>query len=160
MLLILLFGVELNLCAKHLGQDKALAEFDLAHLSSRFGTDAIMTRMTRTAVLEVLRQDYVRTAKSKGLSERRVTLAHILRNALITIITIIILSFSELIIGTIVIEQVFALPGMGTLVITSIFFRDYPLLQGAILLYATVIVLLSFIVDSLYSFLDPRIRYV
>jgi peptide/nickel transport system permease protein len=123
------------------------------------GQAAIMTRMTRAAMLDVLGQDYIRTAKAKGLGFGRVVLKHGLRNALVTIVTILGLSLSNLFIGSIVVEQVFALPGMGRLALTAIGTRDFPLLQGEILIYASAIVLLSFLVDISYGFLDPRIRY-
>jgi peptide/nickel transport system permease protein len=123
------------------------------------GQAAVMTRMTRAAMLDVLGQDYIRTAKAKGLGFGRVVLKHGLRNALVTIVTILGLSLSNVFIGSIVVEQVFALPGMGRLALTAIGTRDFPLLQGEILIYASAIVLLSFLVDISYGFLDPRIRY-
>jgi peptide/nickel transport system permease protein len=110
-------------------------------------------------MLEELDQDYVRTARAKGLPARRVVLLHALRNALVTIVTIFGLSLTNVFIGSIIIEQVFALPGMGRLVLTAIGARDFPLLQGEILIYATTIVGLSFLVDISYGLLDPRIRY-
>lgn len=123
------------------------------------GQAAVITRMTRASMLDVLGQDYVRTARAKGLSRRRVVLVHTLRNAMVTITTIIGLSMAQLLVGAIVIEQVFALPGLGRLALTAIGARDFPLLQAEVLLYASAIVGLSFIVDLLYGFLDPRIRY-
>jgi len=123
------------------------------------GQSAVMTRMTRAAMLDTLDQDYVRTARAKGLAPRRVVLVHALRNALVTLVTILGLSLTNVFIGSIIIEQVFALPGMGRLALTAIGTRDFPLLQGEILIYATTIVVLSFLVDISYGFLDPRIRY-
>jgi len=123
------------------------------------GQAAVITRMTRAAMLEELDQDYVRTARAKGLATRRVVLLHALRNALVTIVTIFGLSLTNVFIGSIIIEQVFALPGMGRLVLTAIGARDFPLLQGEILVYAATIVTLSFLVDISYGLLDPRIRY-
>ena len=123
------------------------------------GQAAVMTRMTRAAMLDVLGQDYIRTARAKGLAAGRVIIKHGLRNALVTLITILGLSLSNLFIGSIIVEQVFALPGMGRLALTAIGTRDFPLLQGEILIYASTIVLLSFLVDISYGFLDPRIRY-
>ncbi len=123
------------------------------------GQAAVMTRMTRAAMLEVLSQDFIRTAKAKGLPWQRVILVHGLRNALVTLVTILGLSLSNVFIGSIIIEQVFALPGLGRLALTAIGTRDFPLLQGEILIYASTIVLLSFLVDISYGFLDPRIRY-
>ena len=123
------------------------------------GQAAVLTRMTRAAMLETLSLDYVRTARAKGLPIRRVLTKHALRNALVTLITVIGLSLAQLLVGAIVIEQVFSLPGLGQLVLTAISTRDFPLLQGEILLYASAIVFLSFLVDVSYGFLDPRIRY-
>jgi peptide/nickel transport system permease protein len=128
-------------------------------LALGLGQAAVMTRMTRAAMLDVLGQDYVRTARAKGLPFRSVIYKHALRNALVTLITILGLSLTNVFIGSIVIEQVFALPGLGRLALTAIGNRDFPLLQGAILVYAGTIVLLSFLVDVSYGLLDPRIRY-
>jgi peptide/nickel transport system permease protein len=127
-------------------------------LALGLGQAALMTRLTRAAMLEALTQDYIRTAKAKGLARHQV-IRHGLRNALVTIITILGISLANIIIGSIVIEQVFSLPGLGRLALTAIGTRDFPLLQGQVLVYATAIVLLSFLVDVSYSFLDPRIRY-
>lgn len=128
-------------------------------LALGLGQAAVMTRMTRAAMLDVLGQDFVRTARAKGVGTRSVVLKHALRNAMVTIITILGLSLTNVFIGSIVIEQVFALPGMGRLALTAIGTRDFPLLQGEILVYAATIVALGFIVDLSYGLLDPRIRY-
>lgn len=137
----------------------ALRSLALPVLALGLGQAAVMTRMTRAAMLDVLPKDYIRTAKAKGLARSRVITRHALRNALITIITIIGLSLSQLLVGSIIIEQVFSLPGLGRMVLTAIGTRDFPLLQGQIFVYASAIVLLSFFVDISYSLLDPRIRY-
>ncbi len=128
-------------------------------LALGLGQAAVMTRMTRAAMLDVLGQDFVRTARAKGVGPRPVVLKHALRNAMVTIITILGLSLTNVFIGSIVIEQVFALPGMGRLALTAIGTRDFPLLQGEILVYAATIVALGFLVDLSYGLLDPRIRY-
>jgi len=128
-------------------------------LALGLGQAAVMTRMTRAAMLDVLSQDFVRTAKAKGLPQRGVVLKHALRNAMVTIVTILGLSLSNVFIGSIVVEQVFALPGLGRLALTAIGTRDFPLLQGEILIYAATIVFLGFLVDASYGLLDPRIRY-
>ncbi len=128
-------------------------------LALGLGQAAVMTRMTRSAMIEALGQDYVRTAKAKGLRPGRVTFGHALRNALVTLVTILGLSLTNVFIGSIVIEQVFALPGLGRLALTAIGTRDFPLVQGEILLYASTIIALGFLVDVSYAFLDPRIRY-
>ena len=131
----------------------------LPTLALGFGQAAVITRMTRSAMIETLSQDYVRTAKAKGLPGRTVVLKHGLRNALVTLLTVLGLSFSQVLVGAIVIEQVFSLPGLGRLALTAIGTRDFPLLQGEVLVYASVIVFLSFLVDLAYGVLDPRIRY-
>ncbi len=128
-------------------------------LALGLGQAAVMTRMTRAAMLETLSQDYIRTARAKGLPQHRVVRVHALRNALVTLVTILGLSLTNVFIGSIIIEQVFALPGLGKLALTAIGSRDFPLLQGEILVYASAIVGLSFLVDISYGFLDPRIRY-
>ena len=128
-------------------------------LALALGQAAVMVRLTRAAMLDVLAQDFVRTARAKGLSPLKVVGKHALRNALVTLVTVFGLALTNVFIGSIVIEQVFALPGLGRLALTAIGNRDYPLLQGVILLYASTIVLLSFLVDVSYGWLDPRIRY-
>jgi peptide/nickel transport system permease protein len=120
---------------------------------------AILTRTTRSAVLEVLRADHVRTARAKGLGEGVVAWKHVLRNALITIVTILGLQLGQLMAGSIVLENVFYLPGLGRLALGAISARDLPVVQGVVLFVAAVIVTLNFAVDLLYGLLDPRIRY-
>jgi peptide/nickel transport system permease protein len=128
-------------------------------LALGFGQAAIMTRMTRAAMLETLTQDYIRTAKGKGLPQATVTWKHALRNTLITLVTIMGISVTGILIGSIIIEQVFSIPGLGSLTLTAVKNRDLPLLQGQILVYASLIVLINFLVDMSYGFLDPRVRY-
>jgi peptide/nickel transport system permease protein len=120
---------------------------------------AILTRTTRGAVLEVLGADHVRTARAKGLGERTVTWKHVLRNALLTIVTILGLQLGQLLTGSIVLENVFYLPGLGRLALGAISARDLPVVQGVVLFVAVTVVTLNFAVDVLYSILDPRIRY-
>lgn len=165
LLLILFFAVELRWLPAGgftpwtrdaVGAMKSLL---LPVLALGLGQAAVMTRMTRAALVDVFQKDYIRTARAKGLAESRVVYGHALRNALVTLVTILGLSLANLFIGSIIIEQVFALPGMGRLALTAIGNRDFPLLQGVILVYASTIVMLSFIVDISYAFLDPRIRY-
>lgn len=120
---------------------------------------AIITRMTRSSVLEVLQEDYVRTARSKGLRERVVIYKHVLRNAMISVVTITGLEFGRLIANAIIIESVFYLPGMGRLVLQSISQRDLPVIQGMVLFIAAAIMVINFVVDLLYGLFDPRIRY-
>ena len=120
---------------------------------------AILTRTTRAAILEVLGADHVRTARAKGLAERTVTWKHVLRNALLTIVTIVGLQLGQLLAGSIVLENVFYLPGLGRLALGAISARDLPVVQGVVLFVAVTVVTLNFIVDVLYTVLDPRIRY-
>lgn len=119
---------------------------------------AIMTRYVRSAVLEVAASGYVRTAKSKGLSPRIVTLRHTVRNALVPILTIAGIQLATILGGVIVVEVVFAWPGLGRLVYNAVAARDYPLIQGAVLLIAALFLLINLIVDVLYAMVDPRIR--
>lgn len=165
LLLILLFSVELGWLPSGgyvpwaEGPWENIRSLVLPTLALGLGQAAVITRMTRAALLETLSQDYVRTARAKGLRGRTVVLKHGFRNALVTLLTVLGLSFSQILVGAIVIEQVFSLPGLGRLALTAIGTRDFPLLQGEVLVYAVIIVFLSFLVDLAYGFLDPRIRY-
>lgn len=120
---------------------------------------AILMRHTRSSLLEVLGQEYIRTARGKGLRARAVMLRHALPNALIPVITVLGFQMGYLLGGTVVIEEIFALPGMGRLVLQAIFQRDYPVVQGVVLVIALLFVLTNLIVDVLYAWIDPRIRY-
>lgn len=120
---------------------------------------ATLARLTRSAVLEVLNQDYVRTARAKGLGEVRVVMGHVLRNAAIPVITLLGLMVAGAVSGTVVVETVFAWPGMGRLAANAVFNRDYPVIQLIVLLIAASVVVANFLVDLLYGVLDPRIRY-
>jgi len=119
----------------------------------------VTMRMTRTMMLEVLRQDYIRTAWSKGLKERVVVTRHALKNALIPVVTIIGLQLPVMIGGAVIIEQIFVLPGIGRLMLEAINARDYPIVSGVMLFVATGVLLINLIVDLSYAFLDPRIHY-
>lgn len=123
------------------------------------GAMAIIARMTRSSMLEVIRQDYVRTARSKGLSERLVINRHALKNALIPVVTVVGMQVGYLLGGDVLVEIVFSYPGIGLAMINGILARDFPLVQGAILLVASSYVLVNLAVDLLYAYLDPRIRY-
>jgi peptide/nickel transport system permease protein len=123
------------------------------------GPAAIIARMTRSTMLEVIRQDYVRTARSKGLHERAVINRHAVRNALIPVVTVVGLQIGYLLGGDVLVEIVFSYPGIGLAMVNGILARDFPLVQGAILLVATSYVLVNLVVDVLYAYLDPRIRY-
>ncbi|MBH5316976.1 ABC transporter permease [Paenibacillus sp. GSMTC-2017] len=119
---------------------------------------AIIVRYLRTTMLEQLNLDYVRTAYSKGLSDFTIYFRHVLKNALIPVITVAGMNFGEIVAGSLVIEQVFTLPGLGRLLITAIGNRDYPLVQGIVLIVAFAVVLINFVVDLSYRWLDPKIR--
>jgi ABC-type dipeptide/oligopeptide/nickel transport system permease component len=120
---------------------------------------ALIARLTRSGMLDVLGQDYVRTARAKGVAESAVVWRHALRNTLIPLVTVVGLQIGELLGGTVVIETVFAWPGVGRLVVQAVFQRDYPLVQAAVFVLAMVFVGVNLLLDVAYRFLDPRIRY-
>jgi peptide/nickel transport system permease protein len=119
---------------------------------------AILARITRSAVLEVLREDFVRTARAKGLSKNATVWRHVLRNAMIPVITVMGLQFAELLAGTIVVENVFYLPGLGRLIFQSISNRDLIVVRNCVMLLATMVVIVNFVVDILYAVIDPRVK--
>jgi len=123
------------------------------------GSAAILARLTRASMLQVIREDYIRTARAKGVSEKNVTVYHALKNALIPVVTIIGPLFAALVTGSLIVEQIFAIPGCGKYFITSITNRDYPVVLGIMLLYALLIIIANLLVDITYSWIDPRIRY-
>ena len=122
------------------------------------GLAAVLMRQTRNAMIEVLSADYIRTARGKGLAQTSVVVRHALRNGLIPVVTILGLQLGALMGGAVVTEQIFVVPGFGRLVVEAVFTRDYPLVQGVVLVTASAYVLVSLLVDVSYSFLDPRIR--
>jgi ABC-type dipeptide/oligopeptide/nickel transport system permease component len=124
-----------------------------------FASSAIIARVTRSSMIEVLRSDYIRTARAKGLDERRINLRHALRNAMLPIITVIGLQFGGLLGGSVLTETVFAWPGIGRLVVDSIRAQDGPLVQGTVLFIAVVFIVINLLVDLSYALLNPRIRY-
>jgi ABC-type dipeptide/oligopeptide/nickel transport system permease component len=123
------------------------------------GSSAIIARLTRASLLQVVREDYIRTARAKGLVERIVILRHAMKNSLIPVVTILGPLFAALVTGTFVTELIFGIPGMGKYFVTSITNRDYPVIMGTILLYAMFLVVANLGVDIVYAWLDPRIRY-
>ena len=156
-LLILLFSMSLQVLpssGRGTWQHLLMPAFTL----STYGI-ASLARLTRSATLEVLNKDFVRTARAKGLREVSVQTSHVLRNAAIPVITVLGLQVGLAISGAIVVETVFAWPGMGRLIISSVTNRDYPVIQLAVLLIAASVVIVNFTVDILYGLLDPRIRY-
>jgi peptide/nickel transport system permease protein len=137
---------------------KAIPFLILPSLSLGSYLAALLTRLTRSSMLEVLNQDYVRTARAKGLGDRVVLMRHALRNALIPIVTVIGINVGILLGGSAVIETVFVLPGVGQLVVRSLYNRDLPVIQGLILYVAVIYVLVNLLVDVIYTYLDPRLR--
>jgi peptide/nickel transport system permease protein len=123
------------------------------------GLAAVLMRQIRSAMLEVMTQDYVTTARSKGISNRNVVIRHAMMNALIPVITVVGVQVGRLMGGTVVIETIFSVPGMGKLAVASIFFRDFPVVQAVVLLMGTAILFSNLITDLLYGVLDPRVRY-
>jgi ABC-type dipeptide/oligopeptide/nickel transport system permease component len=120
---------------------------------------AIIARTTRSSMLEILRQDFIRTERAKGLSERKVIYKHAIRNAMVPVVTVIGLNFGLLLSGAILTETVFSWPGVGRLIVDSVYERDYPLVIGCILVFALVFVIVNLITDLLYTYIDPRIHY-
>jgi len=165
LLLILLFSVHLGwvqaggFAGWSAGVAAALRSLVLPALALGLFQAAVLIRATRSAVLEVLREDFVRTARAKGVPEERVIGKHALRNALIPIVTVAGFQLGQLLAGSIVLESVFALPGLGRLALGAITARDLPLVQGVTLFVASAIVALNFVVDLAYLALDPRVRY-
>ncbi|NMB25727.1 MAG: ABC transporter permease [Firmicutes bacterium] len=123
------------------------------------GASALIARITRSSILEVMQQDYIRTARAKGLSQVATVGKHVLRNALVPVVTVMGLNFGGLLGGTVVTESVFAINGVGRMMVRAITSRDFPVVQGAVLMVATTFVLINLLVDLTYALLDPRIRY-
>lgn len=157
LLLLLVFSVKLQWLPPF-GKG-GLAHLVLPGLALGSAPAAIIARLTRSSMLEVLHEDYVRTARAKGLAERRVVIGHALKNALIPIITTLGLEFGGLLSGAVIVETIFAYPGLGLLLINSINNRDFPVVQGALLVFAAEFVLVNLLVDVLYARVDPRIGY-
>lgn len=163
--LILFFSVYLGLfpVAGYVPVDQsvygALRSLTLPAVTLGISASALIARMTRSSMLEVLGQDYIRTARAKGNEERRVISRHALRNAMIPTVTVIGLALGGLLAGAIVTETVFALPGVGRLVISSVLRRDYPVVQGVLMFIAAIYVFVNLLIDVLYVYLDPRVKY-
>ncbi len=153
----LLFAVRLGWLPS--GQMGTFKHLILPSLTLGLATAALIARITRSSMLDVLRQDYITTARSKGLAERVVTYKHALKNALIPVVTVMGLQFGTLLGGAVLVETVFSWPGIGRLMVESILRRDYPVVQGAVLLLAVTFVMINLLVDVIYAFLDPRISY-
>jgi len=157
LLLMLVFSVHLRWFPA--GGKGTLAHLILPAIALGAASSAMIARMTRASMLEVIRQDYIRTARANGLREFIVIYKHGLKNAMIPVITVFGLEFGYMLGGAVLTETVFSLPGIGRLMIDGIFQRDYPVVQGAMLLVATTFVLVNLLTDIAYAFFDPRIRY-
>jgi len=157
-MMILLFSVTLGWLPTS-GRG-TLAQLIMPSVALGLSLMAMFARLTRSVMLEVLSQDYVRTARAKGLKERLVIGKHALKNALIPLVTVAGMQFGFLIGGTVIIETVFAWPGVGRLVVQAIFSRDYPLVQAAVLVLAVLFVSINLLVDLIYLYLDPQITYL
>ena len=123
------------------------------------GSAALLARLTRASMLQVIREDYIRTARAKGVSEINVTVHHALKNALIPVVTVLGPLFAYLVTGSLIVEQIFAIPGCGKYFVTSVGNRDYPVMLGIMLLYAVLIIVANLVVDLTYAWIDPRIKY-
>lgn len=156
-LLIFAFSLHFQLFPATGGGD--LRHLVLPALTLGLGASAIIARLTRSSMLEVLRQEYVTTARAKGVREYRVIIGHALKNALIPVVTIFGLQFGRLLAGTVVIETVFSRPGIGRLIVDAILAKDFPLVQGTVLVIAVSYVVVNLVVDLTYALLDPRIRF-
>ena len=156
-ILILIFSVKLGILP--VSGSGSLKHLVLPSLSLGFALSAIILRMTRASMLEVLSKDYIRTARAVGISEKKILMKHALKNAIIPVVTIIGLQFGALLGGVIIVEIIFSWPGIGQLLIPAIMRRDYPLVQGCILFISVVYIFVNFIVDIIYAYIDPRIRY-
>jgi peptide/nickel transport system permease protein len=156
-MLVLLFGVTLRwLPTSGFGGWPSLV---LPSVTLAAFPTALVARLTRSSLLEILGQEYIRTGRAKGLGEPRVVLRHALRNAMIPLLTVLGLQIGTLLGGAVITESIFAWPGMGKLVVDAIFFRDFPVVQTILILSATIFVVINLLVDVLYTVLDPRIRY-
>ena len=159
--LVLIFGWMPPIVYVSLWEDPAanLKQLFFPALALGFSNMAFIARVTRSAMLEVFREDYIRTARSKGLREGVVVFRHALKNALLPVVTISGYEFGRLMAGTVIIEVIFMVPGMGRLLVTSIFHRDFPMIQAVIVLITVLVLVLNMALDLLYAWLNPRIRY-
>jgi ABC-type dipeptide/oligopeptide/nickel transport system permease component len=157
LLLMLVFAVYLGWFPA--GGSGTLKHLILPAIALGASSSAVIARMTRASMLEVIRQDYIRTARANGFGEMIIVYKHALKNAMIPVITVFGLEFGYMLGGAVLTETVFSLPGLGRLMVEGIFQRDYPVVQGAMLLVATTFVLINLLTDIVYSIFDPRIRY-
>jgi ABC-type dipeptide/oligopeptide/nickel transport system permease component len=158
LLVIIVFGTTLKWISITTNDWDSWGPYIAPGLVLGMATMAFITRLTRTTILEVKRQDYIRTARAKGLAERVVIARHILRNGMIPIVTLVGPALVDLATGAVITEAIFGVPGVGGYFVNSIFQRDYSMIMGTTLIYATLIVLANMLVDLSYGALDPRIR--
>jgi len=157
-MLLLLFTVSVDWLPSPVRSDQPIAALILPAITLGTALAAKLTRMVRSSVLEVMHDDFVLTARAKGIPESVIMVKHVLRNAMIPVVTVMGLQFGALLTGAIVTEKIFARPGVGTLLLESIAERNYPVVQGTVLLIATTYVLVNLAVDVLYAVIDPRVR--
>ncbi len=157
LMLILLFAVKLDWLPST--GAATIKHLILPSITLGLLTAGVIARQTRSSMLETLQQDYIATARAKGLKETAIIYRHALKNALIPVVTIVGLQFGHLLGGAVLVESVFSWPGMGRLLVDSIFTRDYPIIQGVVLIFATTFSLVNLGVDLLYGYIDPRIKY-
>src|SRR5262245_48408249 len=158
LLVIIVFGTKLKWISITNNDRDTWRPYIAPGLVLGLATMSFITRITRTTVLEVKRQDYIRTARAKGLGERAVISRHIMRNALIPVVTVLGPTLVDLITGAVITEAIFSIPGVGNYFVSAIFQRDYSMIMGTTLIYAALVVLANIVVDLSYGFLDPRIR--
>ncbi len=157
LMLVVLFAVKLGWLPAA-GADSA-SSVVLPGITLAMYSIGLITRMTRASTLDVLVQDYIRTARAKGLREKAIVYRHVLRNVLIPVVTTVGLQFGALLGGAVLTESVFGWPGMGLLLVDSIFSRDYPMIQGIVLVFSALVIFINVFVDVLYGYIDPRISY-
>lgn len=157
LLLIFLFALQLGWLP--VISTAGIASLVLPGLTLGLWAAGTLARLVRSGLLEVLQQEYIRTARAKGLPERRTILHHALRNALIPVVTVVGIQFGQVLAGTVIIESVFARPGLGLLLVNAIIAKDFPLVQGIVLFVAAAYVIVNFLVEILYTWIDPRIKY-
>jgi peptide/nickel transport system permease protein/oligopeptide transport system permease protein len=158
LMLIVVFAVKLNWLPAAGSQD-GIRSMILPAVTLAAFSMALITRMTRASVMDVVSQEYITTARAKGQKEKIIIFRHVMRNALIPVITVVGLQFGNLLGGSILTETIFAWPGIGRLLTQSLLSRDYPIVQGIILVFAALFILVNLIVDLLYAYIDPRIKY-
>ncbi len=157
--LLLIFTFSLKLGWLPITESEGIRALILPAVTLAAPASAVLARITRSSVLEVLRQEFIRTARSKGLAQHAVVVRHALRNALIPVLTILGLQFGGLLAGAVIVESVFARPGLGRLAVSAILARDFPMAQGIVLVVGVMYVFVNATIDLMYGFVDPRIRY-